>query len=55
MVFEFLLASQEAVVDDDNLVTSRGPGTSFVFALAIAEKLMGAELAETIKKQMLVA
>ncbi len=33
----------EAVVEDRNLITGSGPGTSFKFALAIASRLVGAE------------
>ncbi len=38
----------ERVVVDDNLITSRGPGTALSFALAIVEKLIGKELAQKI-------
>ncbi|KAG8299506.1 hypothetical protein J6590_099436 [Homalodisca vitripennis] len=37
-----------------NLVTSRGPGTAFDFALALAEKLTDKENAEKVKKAMLL-
>ncbi|XP_057723201.1 protein DJ-1 homolog B-like isoform X1 [Arachis stenosperma] len=44
--------AENRVVVDGNLVTSRGPGTSIEFALAIVEKLfgrkLGLELAKTI-------
>ncbi|MDI3258767.1 MAG: DJ-1/PfpI family protein [Sinobacteraceae bacterium] len=33
--------SEEAVVDDGALITSRGPGTAIAFALALVEKLVG--------------
>lgn len=33
----------EPVVEDRNLITGSGPGTSFKFALAIASRLVGAE------------
>ncbi|MCX5696398.1 MAG: DJ-1/PfpI family protein [Candidatus Omnitrophica bacterium] len=38
----------ERVVVDDNLITSRGPGTALSFALTIVEKLIGKELAQKI-------
>jgi 4-methyl-5(b-hydroxyethyl)-thiazole monophosphate biosynthesis len=34
---------EDAVVTDGNIVTSRGPGTSIPFALALVDKLAGAE------------
>ncbi|KAG9352927.1 hypothetical protein JZ751_017503 [Albula glossodonta] len=37
--------SEARVQKDGHLITSRGPGTSFEFALAIVEELMGAEVA----------
>ncbi|XP_046672005.1 protein dj-1beta-like [Homalodisca vitripennis] len=46
--------SEDKVVIDGNLVTSRGPGTAFDFALALAEKLTDKENAEKVKKAMLL-
>ncbi|KAJ8601344.1 hypothetical protein CTAYLR_009370 [Chrysophaeum taylorii] len=43
------------VVVDGNLVTSRGPGTSLKFALALVDKLYGPEKARDLAEQMLVA
>jgi protein DJ-1 len=43
-----------AVVVDRNLVTSRGPGTAFAFALALVERFAGTETAESVKKGMLL-
>ncbi|XP_017053896.1 protein DJ-1alpha [Drosophila ficusphila] len=43
----------EAVVQDGNLITSRGPGTSFDFALKIIEQLVGVETAIKVAKPML--
>lgn len=44
----------DKVVVSDNLVTSQGPGTSLLFALALGEKLYGKEKRDEIAKQMLV-
>ncbi|KAK6617474.1 hypothetical protein RUM43_014483 [Polyplax serrata] len=44
----------EKVVVDGNLITSQGPGTAFEFALAVAEKLVGKDAANTVSKQMLL-
>lgn len=43
------------VVVDGNIITSRGPGTSFKFALTIVEKLVGKEKASEVAKGMLVS
>ncbi|KAG8240312.1 hypothetical protein J437_LFUL000787 [Ladona fulva] len=45
--------SEERVVVDGNLVTSRGPGTAFEFALTLVDKLVGKEVVEKLKKEML--
>ncbi|KAH8340019.1 hypothetical protein KR067_006320, partial [Drosophila pandora] len=45
---------EQSVVHDGNLITSRGPGTSFDFALKIVEQLLGAEVAKNVAKPMLV-
>ena len=47
---EFLGESHctERVVISENIITSQGPGTSFDFALAIIEQLMGKEKADEI-------
>lgn len=44
----------EAVVVDDNIITSRGPATALVFALSILEKLGYLNEVEDIKEGMLV-
>ncbi|XP_069959538.1 Parkinson disease protein 7 [Cherax quadricarinatus] len=45
---------EERVIVDGNLVTSQGPGTAFDFALALVEKLMGAEKRAATGKPMLI-
>src|SRR5690606_8617585 len=45
----------ERVVQSGQLITSQGPGTSFEFALAIVERLVGAETAAAVRGPMLVA
>jgi 4-methyl-5(b-hydroxyethyl)-thiazole monophosphate biosynthesis len=47
--------SEERVVVDGNLVTSRGPGTAFDFALQLVAMLSGQELAQKLRKAMLLA
>ncbi|CAN1271647.1 Protein DJ-1 homolog B [Linum perenne] len=44
---------ENRVVVDGNLITSRGPGTSMEFALAIVEKLFGRSKAMELAKTML--
>lgn len=46
--------AENRVVVDGKLITSRGPGTSLEFSLAIVEKLLGREKALEIAKAMLV-
>lgn len=43
-----------AVVHDGHVTTSRGPGTSLEFALALVGQLYGPEKAEELRAQMLV-
>ncbi|MBI5663654.1 MAG: DJ-1/PfpI family protein [Nitrospirae bacterium] len=45
---------EKTVVEDGNILTSRGPGTALYFALAIAEKLAGKEKAQQVKEAMLL-
>ncbi|KAF8957536.1 class I glutamine amidotransferase-like protein [Flammula alnicola] len=47
--FEYL---EDPVVVSDNLITSRGPGTAFPFALTLVELLCGAERREEIRGHM---
>lgn len=46
---------QDAVVIDGNVITSRGPGTTMAFALAVVERLRGAEVANTTAERLLFA
>lgn len=46
--------SEERVVVDENLVTSRGPGTALEFSLALVEKLAGADVKARLARAMLV-
>lgn len=43
---------ENRVVVDGNLITSRGPGTSMEFALAIVEKFFGREKALDLAKSL---
>ena len=44
---------KDLVVEDNNLITSRGPATAIAFALKIAEKLVGKDISETVRKKTL--
>lgn len=44
---------EHPVVEDGNVITSRGPGTSMAFALAVVERLSGAEAAKTTAERLL--
>lgn len=46
---------EDNVVVDGNLVTSRGPGTAFVFALKLVELLNGKDKAAECAKGMLLS
>lgn len=45
---------EKTVVEDGNILTSRGPGTALCFGLALVRKLLGEEKAQKIKEAMLV-
>ena len=45
---------EENVVVDGNLVTSRGPGTCFEFALALVSKLVSQQVADEVKESALI-
>ncbi|XP_057305373.1 protein dj-1beta-like [Hydractinia symbiolongicarpus] len=47
--------SEERVVRDENLITSRGPGTAFEFALTIVDVLQGSSTVKQLSEQMLLA
>ena len=47
-------ASEETVVDDGSLVTSRGPGTAFAFALHLVERLCGEAKAREVREPMIL-
>ncbi len=42
---------QDIVVVDGNIITSRGPATALPFAITLAEKLAGKEVAEAVSKK----
>ena len=44
----------QPVVEDENIVTSQGPGTALEFGLKLAEKLVGKEKAMEVAQRMLV-
>lgn len=46
--------SEEIVVQEANLITSRGPATAPYFALKVLENLSGTESVENLKKDMLL-
>ncbi|KAB5588825.1 4-methyl-5(b-hydroxyethyl)-thiazole monophosphate biosynthesis [Ceratobasidium theobromae] len=43
---------EDSVVVDRNLITSRGPGTTFLFAFAIVEKILGLEKRKEVEEPM---
>lgn len=46
---------EDRVVVDGNVITSRGPGTTMEFALALVQELRGAEVSQALREGMLVA
>lgn len=48
------LYEEKSVVEDGNVLTSRGAGTALCFSLAIVKKLVGKEMAQQIKEAMLL-
>lgn len=53
-VAAFATYSEERVVCDGHLITSRGPGTAFEFALKLVERLAGAKVAEEVAGPMIL-
>jgi protein deglycase len=47
--------SEDRVVVDELITTSRGPGTAFDFALELVRQLVGDEAAESLRTAMLVS
>ena len=45
---------KDDVVIDGNIITSRGPGTAFYFALSIVENLCGKVVAKELKEKALI-
>lgn len=45
---------EDRVVQDGNLITSRGPGTAFEFALSLVARLLGQPAADALRAPMLV-
>lgn len=43
------------VVEDDNLVTSQGPGTAMLFALALLRRLVGESRADEVRAPLMIA
>lgn len=43
------------VAEDRNLITSRGPGTAFAFAMVLVERFATKETADSVRKGMLLA
>lgn len=41
----------DMVVEDGNIITSKSPGTALLFALRLAEKLAGKQVAEAVRKK----
>lgn len=46
--------SEDRVVEDGKLITSRGPGTAFEFALKIVQHLLGQQKEEETAKPLLL-
>lgn len=55
LVDTYKYVDDQKVVQDGNLITSRGPGTAFDFGLKLAEVLAGADKAKEVAKGMLLA
>ncbi|KAH8381762.1 hypothetical protein KR009_000031 [Drosophila setifemur] len=55
LVDKYSYVDDKNVVQDGNLITSRGPGTAYDFALKIAEELAGKDKVQEVAKGMLVS
>ncbi|KAH8290509.1 hypothetical protein KR054_003716 [Drosophila jambulina] len=53
LVDKYCYIDDQIVFQDGNILTSRGPGTTFDFALKITEQLVGTEVAQKVAKEML--
>jgi protein DJ-1 len=51
---EFASYREDRVVQDGNLITSRGPGTAFEFALSLVARLLGQPVSDALRAPMLV-
>lgn len=40
---------------DQNVISSRAPGTAFLFALTLVEQLVGKDVADKLKGEMMTA
>jgi 4-methyl-5(b-hydroxyethyl)-thiazole monophosphate biosynthesis len=49
-----VMYEEKTVVEDGNVMTSRGPGTALCFGLSIVAKLVGKEKAQQIRQAMLL-
>jgi protein deglycase len=49
-----VIYEEKTVVEDGNILTSRGPGTALSFGLAIVARLLNKEKAQKIREAMLV-
>ncbi|MFN7064735.1 MAG: DJ-1 family glyoxalase III [Aquificaceae bacterium] len=45
----------QPVVEDENIVTSQGPGTALEFGLRLAQRLVGKETTKEVARRMLVS
>ncbi|MCD6571900.1 MAG: DJ-1/PfpI family protein [Thermoplasmata archaeon] len=48
------IVDNSLVVQDGNIITSRGPATAMLFALKLAEILAGEDVAEEVRKKLLL-
>ncbi|EDV30469.2 uncharacterized protein Dana_GF22924 [Drosophila ananassae] len=55
LVDKYSYVDDKNVVQDGNLITSRGPGTAYNFALKISEELAGKEKAQEVAKGLLLS